>query len=524
MNVIEFIRDPRLINEQNLSPAQETIIKSIYGLSLDPEEHEIFQEITGLEFYPGREWSEITAILPRRSGKTNQISSNIAIYEACGRRHSPTSAAGARPTVMIIASEKARQARLCFDYILQKLRSSEILKALIENVTREEIRLTNGVSIMVFPCDSARVRGYSLLTLICDEVAAWRSEGVNPDTDIIDAARPGLEHEHSKLIKISTPGGMFGEIWEDHKNFYGKPNDDVLVFGSGGHDTRFFNPSYGQAKLDSLRRRKPLVYDTEHLAEFRKTHGMFDPAVIDAAVNPDRPLEIEPDSNLHYLAFTDVSGGGGNSSFALAIGHREAGRIVVDVVRSHAPKFNPAVVTAEYCALMKQYRIPQVTGDNFGGGLPANAFAEHSIFYEKCPLPKSDLYLACESVFNTNSVDLPNKELLLMQLKRLVRTPRSGGKDSVSARIPDDEANVVCGLVWMLKSTEHEFPLVPSLGLSEPVAETDKEKMDKESLAWLLGKPQKKRLQDGVDMENLEDEMEEMNREIEDEIRKGKKG
>ncbi len=517
MNVLEFIKNENLINDQTLSKAQETIIKSIYGLELTSEELEIFKELTGWSTYPmGKEWSEVTAILPRRSGKTSQVCANLTIWESCGREHQIS--AGSIPTVMIIASEKRRQARICFNYVLRKLESSKILSRMIKNVTREEIQLTNGVSIMVFPCDQARVRGHSLLMLCADEVAAWRSEGVNPDSDIIDAARPGLEYENSKLIKISTPGGMFGEIWNDYKQFHSKENEDILVFGSGGHNTRYFNPSYSQLKLERLKHRKPFVYEHEHLAEFKKSQGIFDPLIIDGLVNHNRELELPPQEGTDYFAFTDTAGGSGKDSYSICIGHAVEGRVIIDLVRSKQPPFDPEAQTKAYCKLLHRYRINRVQGDRYSGDWCARSFQKHGVFYEKCEKSKSEIYLECESPFNCGIVELPPLDSLSHQLKLLVRTPRSGTKDRVDTvgGQPEDEANTCCGVVWMIYNELYEKPLVPSLGVVEEI-ETEKQKLDREARAWLLDKPlrKKRKTKDGVDYTEIEDQIKEWESEFE---------
>lgn len=525
MNIIEFIQHPNLINDQTLSKPQEVILKSIYGLPLTPEELIIFKTITGLSSYPeGIEWQEITAILPRRSGKTNQITTNLAIYEACGRDHNIS--LGSIPTVMIVASEKRRQARIAFNYILRKLESSKVLSQMIRNITAEEIQLTNKVSIMVFPCDSARVRGHSLIMLVADEVAAWRSEGVNPDVDIIDSARPGLDFAYSKIIKISTPGGMFGEIYNDHQQFYGKENEDILVFGSGGHSTKYFNPSYSQAKLDRFKKRKPFVYQTEHLAEFRKTQGMFDPLIIDSLVNDNRPIEYSPLKDIQYYAFTDTAGGSGKSSYAICIGHIKNAKVIIDVVRSKNPPFDPETQTQEYSDLLHKYRITRVTGDSFSGDWCSRSYQKNNIFYEKSEKSKNEIYLECEGSFNCGNVELPPHDTLQRQLKLLIRSPRSGSRDRITTigGQSEDEANVCCGTVWMINKENFEKPIPPSLGLLEDIR-TPEEKSKEASISWLLDTPEdkkqkKKVLKPGeIDMQALELEQAQFEREAEAELR-----
>jgi len=468
MNIIEFIENPNLINDQSLSPAQKMALKAVYGLELTPEELKIFRQTTGLKRYiSGKEWNEATFILGRRSGKTDKIASNIALYEACAREHRLS--VGQIGVVMIVASEKKRQAKICHNYCLGKLEKSKVLRKMIKNVTAEEILLTNNVAIQVYPCSVARVRGHSLISFIGDECAHWKVEGKDVDQDVLDSARPALDFEYSKMIKISTPYMMKGEIYQDYKQYYGKPNLDVLVFQG---DTRLFNPTYSRRKLERLKKRKPLTYETEHLARFRSDlSSMYDPLMIDKAINYDRPLELPPREGIKYQSFVDCAGGGGRDHYAIAIGHLEGEKVIIDVVRSRSPKFNPDAVTAQYCELLKQYGIKKVYGDKFSGDWSLNSYAKHGIEYIRSEKTKSELYLEAESPFNTEIVDLPDKELAITQLKNLIRKTRSGGKDSVDTDSgqPEDEANVIAGVIYLLtqkKESEGAFE-ISDVGIEE---------------------------------------------------------
>jgi len=228
MNINEFIEDAELLNDRTLSTAQRMSLKTVYGLPLTPEELLIHYQTTGLPEYVPREWAEVTFILGRRSGKSDKLASNIAIYEACARDHRLS--VGETGVVMVVASELKRQARIVYNYILGKLESSNILRRMIERTTNDEITLKNGISIQVYPCNVARIRGASLICFIGDECAFWKSEGKNIDREVLDAARPGLSFEHSKMVKISSPYAMRGEIFEDWKRYWGKPNSEVCVF------------------------------------------------------------------------------------------------------------------------------------------------------------------------------------------------------------------------------------------------------------------------------------------------------
>jgi hypothetical protein len=444
MDIITFIEDPNLVGDNSLSPAQRMVLKSIYGLRLTAAELALFRQTTGLTDYRAREWPEATMILGRRAGKSDKLASNIALYEACAREHKASR--GETPVVMIVASELERQSRIVFRYVLKKLEGSRVLRKMIRRQTSTEVELTNGVLIQVYPAHLGRIRGASLACFIGDECAYWKSEGKSIDREVIEAARPGLSFEHSKLVKISTPYWQRGEVWNDYKDFFGKPNDHVLVFQGR---PRLFYPGFSKRKLESAERRDKTAFETEYLARFRgDLSGMYDPAAIDAAVDPDRPMELEPRASLKYSAFVDVAGGGGRDSYALAIGHLEGGTIILDCIRSRAPKFNPEAVTAEYAELVKRYRVLSVVGDKFSGGFALHAWAKQGVGYKAAEKSKSELYLEAEGLFNTGRLRLPNRATLLEQLKSLVRKVRAGGRDSVDTDggQPEDEANVVAGL------------------------------------------------------------------------------
>jgi hypothetical protein len=454
MTITEFVEDPGLVNDRSLSPAQRMGLKAVYGLPLTPLELDLYRQTTGLLDYVPREQGEVTFILGRRSGKSDKIASNIALYEACARQHKLS--VGETGVVMIVSSELKRQSRIVFDYCLGKLERSKILKRLVKRTTTDEIELTNGVSIQVFPCNTARIRGQSLICFIGDEAAFWKSEGRSIDKEVLDSARPGLSFPYSKMVKISSPYMMRGEIFNDYRQYYGKAESPVLVFQGS---TDLFFPGYSKLKLAAARLRDPAAFDAEYNARFRADlAGMYDPGNLDRCTNHDRPDELAYRKDAgEYMAFVDVAGGGGKDSYALALGHTEGEKIIVDVVRSRRPKFDPVAVTAEYSSLLKSYHIGRVVGDKFSGDFASSSFMQNNVIYDRSEKTKSELYLEAESAINTGVVEWPPREPMLSQFKGLVRRTRSGGRDSVDtdAGQPEDEANVVAGLIWLLHERCH---------------------------------------------------------------------
>jgi hypothetical protein len=180
--------------------------------------------------------------------------------------------------------------------------------------------------------------------------------------------------------------------------------------------------------------------------------GLLDPAVITSAVNPDRPLELPYRKAVGpYYAFVDVAGGGGKDSFAMAIAHTENEKVIIDVVRSRAPKFDADEVTGQFSALIKEYQVGEVQGDKFSGDIASNRFIKCGLNYIRAEKTKAELYLEGERVFNTGKIEIPAMEILVAQLGSLVRKTRSGGRDSVDSDggQPEDLANAVAGVAVM---------------------------------------------------------------------------
>ena len=149
-----------------------------------------------------------------------------------------------------------------------------------------------------------------------------------------------------------------------------------------------------------------------------------------------------------YSGFVDPSGGSADS-FTLAIAHKEGDAVVLDAIRERQPPFSPEDVVAEYCALLKSYRISRVAGDRYAGEWPREPFRAHGIVYDASAKPKSDLYRDLLPTINSGRVALLDHPRLINQLIGLERRAARGGRDSID-HAPgghDDLANVVAGVI-----------------------------------------------------------------------------
>ncbi len=168
MNAIEFIRNPDLING-DLGLSQETALRLQYGLPLSARQKAIARSALGRDLLSPREYSESTFICGRRSGKSDRLAANVAVYEAAVGAHEKHLAPGERGHIVLIAQDK-RAARVLYRYILAKLENSTMLSQLLQDVRKEEIDLTNGLTISIFPCSFRATRGFSIPVAILDEV------------------------------------------------------------------------------------------------------------------------------------------------------------------------------------------------------------------------------------------------------------------------------------------------------------------------------------------------------------------
>ncbi len=186
---------------------------------------------------------------------------------------------------MCLASDR-RQARVIFEYVKGLLQSSDLLASMIESITAETIRLTNGVIVEVHVSCSKSVRGFTSVAILADEISYWRSEtSYSPDTEVINALRPSLSTiPQSMLLCLSSPYRRAGALYEAFKKHHGKDGDLTLVWRA---PSLLMNPTLSPEVIDRAHEADPTAVQSEWFAEFRSDLQSFvDPDVIEAAIDP----------------------------------------------------------------------------------------------------------------------------------------------------------------------------------------------------------------------------------------------
>jgi hypothetical protein len=249
----------------------KSVIKAASGERLTASEMAAVRAVAGRD-PPSCRVRELVAIVGRGGGK-DSIASLLATCSAINFNPAGKLRPGERAIVMCLACDR-EQAGIVFNYIKGLFEQVPSVKALAFNIGRESIDLRNGVSIEVHVASFRGVRGRSLLCVVMDEAAFWRSdESANPDQQIYAAVGPGLARvPGSTLIMISSAYKRSGLLYRKWAAHYGKNDDEVLVVRG---TTPQFNPSFDHKIIERALADDRERYSAEYLSEWRDDLSSF---------------------------------------------------------------------------------------------------------------------------------------------------------------------------------------------------------------------------------------------------------
>ena len=421
------------------------VLRAAFALPMSVEDRALFGEVAGDREPPSQRVRELWSVVGRGAGKS-RIAAALAVFFACFCR-----------IVLLLAKlawcwcwRLRAQAQVVFRYALGFLEVSPVLRREIASATMSEIRLRNGAVIAVHANSYRTVRGKTLLACVFDEVAYWRDEmSAIPDVESYRAVMPSLARTGGMLVAISTGYRRAGLLFAKHRDHFGAAGDDVLVVQGA---SAIFNPTLAAEMIERAKAADPEAAESEWGGGFRTDIAAFlDDATIEAAIDHARPLELPPRAGLRYQAFADPSGGR-HDAFCLGIGHQENDRLVADVVRGKRAPFDPHYVVAEYAALLRDYGLREVIGDNYSAAWAESSFKDAGIRYERSEVAKSQLYIETLPLFMRGVVSIPNHAILIRELRLLERRATRVGRDIVDhgRNGSDDHCNVLCGMLHTL--------------------------------------------------------------------------
>jgi hypothetical protein len=269
----------------------------------------------------------------------------------------------------------------------------------------------------------------------------------------LDYLKPILEPDllttNGMLIGISTPYRRLGLLYSKHRDHYVVTSNSVLVVQGA---SALFNPTLADEALAAQRDADTAAAISEIDALFRTDISTFlDEETIECAIDHGRPLELPPQARHRCRAFVDASGGR-HDHYAVAIGHKEGERYVIDVIRGARPPFDPHTVTQEFADLCREYGVGSVIGDAYGAEWVQSAWRSAGISYHPSDLAKSELYLETLPLWTRGLISLPDHKPLVRELRLLERHTHRSGRDTVDhgRNGSDDHANAVCCLLRTL--------------------------------------------------------------------------
>ncbi|RPJ40386.1 MAG: hypothetical protein EHM19_13765, partial [Candidatus Latescibacterota bacterium] len=444
IDIIAAVQDPNILGDV-LSPAQEAALRTLYGLPIFREQESVVRRCAGHPPRAPREHREAAFICGRRSGKSDKICANVAIYEAFFRKH--TLSAGERGVVLLLA-QNMRQAQVVRGYIEGKVTRSPILSRHVEAVRSHEIDLDNRITIAIYPASFRSIRGLSVVACICDEIAFWFTEEgyANPDVEVLRAVRPSMAtFPNAKLVLASSPYAMNGVLWD---MWVRRQKDrEVLVWHA---PTGLMNPTVPKRFLENERKRDPDTYRREYLAEFAEAVGAFLPSESIAACVVEGRTELPPEPGQDYVGAIDAAFKGDRFTFAVAHRDRERDVVVIDHLSGWLGSREKPLGLRETLEKIREtsrrYGVERLAGDQFAAEPMRYALREMGLRFREVPFTlqsKAGLYGTLRACLVDGRIELLDHKESLRELRGLEAELLPGGTARVGSgrRGHDDYAD-----------------------------------------------------------------------------------
>jgi len=367
-------------------------------------------------------------------------------------------ARGERGTIPVLA-QTVVQARTLMNIVRAVFSENSRFAKLVDTFGSDTVSLRNRIDITIRPADYRSIRGITSAAVKCEEISMWQSDefgSKNPDKAILTAVRPSLATTRGPLICIGSPYGKSGEAWKTFKRHFGQQGAADIIVANG--PTKLFNPTILQSTVDRAYGEDPIEAASEWGGEFRNAKDAYVAIEVVEACVERGVTQKSWVPGRQFLAHVDVSGGG-DDSFAIAVGHIEDEKGVLDCVLERRPPLSPEGTIAEFCDTLKSYRIHRIVGDAYSGEFVRELFRKNGIDYKindelsdkkTCT---SQYFASFLPILNSKRCELLDNKRLVQQLAALERRPsRVGARDVIGhpAGGHDDVACVVAGLMSRL--------------------------------------------------------------------------
>jgi Terminase RNaseH-like domain/Terminase large subunit, T4likevirus-type, N-terminal len=356
--------DRRLLTEYE-AVLSEVAKRRAKSASVDPVE---FAKLTGLQPDPWQEkvlrWKGQRLLLncSRQAGKST-TTAVLSLHRAITVPKS----------LILLISPSLRQSGELF------LKVKESLRGLAEAPPMQEdnklsLTLANRSRIVSLPSSEGTIRGFSSVSLIVEDEAAFVSDDLNT------AVRPMLAVSGGQLILMSTPKGRRGhffEAWEKGGDVW----DRIKIEAS---EVSRISPEWLDAeRKDMFRRGMADLFRQEYQGEFvnaaaGRVFGGFDEKVNCVDALPESSVPWNYQLGLDF-GIVDQNG--------VSVAAWRENDPVVYIVKSYRLTATPTQMAEEVQNLQRQYNFISIVGDEGGMG---KAFAEEMRQRYSIPIMPAD--------------------------------------------------------------------------------------------------------------------------------------
>ena len=360
-DIVEAMNDPATFGKWFAGSSWSgwrSVLKGAFAMPMSDKEVEFFRAVADRD-PPRKRVKELWIAAGRGAGKDSIASLIVAHAAALFDR--PTKPAGTfakivsalrggeRALCMCLAVDRD-QAKIVLDYSKFYFDQIPTLRAMLRRETKNGFELSNNVEVAIATNSFRSIRGRGILMCVFDEIAFWKDEkSLAPDEEIYTAVLPGLARvPGSMLIGISSPYRKAGILYRKFTEHYGRDGDEVLIIKA---PSMVMNPTLDRGTVERAIAQDPAKAKAEWLAEFRDDVSDLLPADVIEGATDWGISERAPRPGVKYVAFADASGGTGQDSFGMAIGHVDdlSEAIIIDLIRERKPRFVAAEVIARIC-------------------------------------------------------------------------------------------------------------------------------------------------------------------------------
>lgn len=401
---------------------------------------EFAEQTLGVKLYPGQA-EALSAyyesgrpnwlFLAGRRGGKSLVSDIVACYEALIPEFTEILRPGEERYILIV-SVRQENAMLHIQNIRRLLKHNKAVGRLIAEQAKDRLKLSNGVTILSLPASARAGRGFTVSTLLLDELAHFVDTQGNQSADaVFDAFSPTLATfgDYGRLIITTTPAARVGIVYDLYDRTSQGAIDDFYITKK---TTRELNPRVSERTINRARARDALSAAVEYDAEFSDPVTLFfDTETIDLAIDGSlRKRETAQESVSYIMAIDPATMG---DRYAFVIGHESEGKYYLDYAHILTPPVNPAAAEDLLLDLARRFK-PQVircdtasTVQRLKDKLPALSYTPFTR-----PL-KLRIYGALKEQLNLGNMVLFKHADLIDELKALqirngvdIAAPRSG--------------------------------------------------------------------------------------------------